>query len=98
MTMNLKDLRNFDKDDILAMLGLETRTSAGAWWAGTLGTFSIGLLVGAGLGLMLAPKPGRQLREDLRERLRRPAEDLTDAVAGGLGRESIGGGVGSKAY
>ena len=36
--------------------------------AGTLGTFGIGLLVGAGLGMLLAPKAGRELRDDLRDK------------------------------
>lgn len=94
--MNLKDLRNLDKDEILGMLGLETKTSTSAWLAGTLGTFGVGLLVGAGIALMLAPKPGRELREDLRERLRRAPEDLENAV-GSLSRET-GAGAGNKAY
>jgi len=34
--MNLKDLRNFDKEDILEMIGLQSKTSTGAWLAGTL--------------------------------------------------------------
>jgi hypothetical protein len=88
--MKLTDLRHLDKDDILAALGLETKSSTGAWLAGTLGTFGVGLLVGAGLGLMLAPKPGRELREDLRERLRRAPEDFNETVASVAGREPLG--------
>jgi len=85
--MNFKDLRHLDKDEILGLLGLETKTSTGAAVAGTLGTFGIGLLVGAGIALLLAPKPGRQLREDLREKLRRSSDlarglDLGARVAG----------------
>lgn len=95
--MNLKDLRNLDKDEILGMLGLETKTSTGAWLAGSLGTFGVGLLVGAGIALMLAPKPGRELREDIRDRLRRAPDDLDDAVSGMSQREPITG-VGNKAY
>jgi len=94
--MNLKDLRNLDKDEILGMLGLETKSSTGAWLAGTLGTFGVGLLVGAGIALMLAPKPGRELREDLRERLRRAPEELDDAVSSLKQRDPIGSGT--KAY
>ena len=86
--MKLKELRNLDKDDILEMMGLQTKSSTGAWLAGTLGTFGVGLLVGAGLGLLLAPKPGRELREDLRDRFRRVPSDADDAVAGMSGRES----------
>ena len=86
--MNLKELRNFDKDDILEMMGLQTKSSTGAMLAGTLATFGIGLLVGAGVGMLLAPKAGRELRDDLRDRLRRIPEDANDAVAAMGGRES----------
>jgi gas vesicle protein len=86
--MKMKDLRNLDKDDILEMIGLQTKTSTTAWLAGTLGTFGVGLLVGAGLGLLLAPKAGRELREDLRDRLRRVPSDADDAIAAMSGRES----------
>lgn len=89
--MNLKDIRNMDKDDVLAMLGLETKSSTGAWLAGTLGTFGIGLLIGAGIGLMLAPKPGRQLREDIRDKLRRAPNEVEETIASVTGRESLAG-------
>ena len=74
--MTMKDLRKLNKDDVLELLGLESKQSTGAWLAGSLGTFGVGLLVGAGIALMLAPKPGRELREDLRERMRRGKADL----------------------
>jgi hypothetical protein len=92
--MTLKDLRNLDKDEILGMLGLETKQSTGSWVVGTLGTFGVGLLVGAGIGLLLAPKPGRELREDLREKLRRGSENATDTLS------SVGRGdpLSSKTY
>ena len=86
--MNLKDLKNLDKDELLGMLGLETKQSTAAWMAGTLGTFGVGLLVGAGIALMLAPKPGRELRGDIRERLRRAPDDLSEAVGSVVGRET----------
>ena len=71
--MTINDLRNLDKNDVLAWLGLKQRTSTGAWLAGTLGLFAGGLLVGAGAALLMAPKPGRELREDLRTKIRRRA-------------------------
>ena len=46
--MNLKDVRNLDKDDLLSLLGLEKKSSPGAGLAAALGTFGVGLLVGAG--------------------------------------------------
>jgi len=86
--MKLRELRNMDKDDILEMMGLQTKTSTAAVVGGTVGIFAIGLLVGAGLGMLLAPKAGRELREDLRDRLKRIPTDADDAVAAMTGRES----------
>ena len=56
--------------------------------AGALGTFGVGLLVGAGVALMLAPKPGRELRGDIRRRLRSAPDDVRDAVSSAVGHES----------
>jgi hypothetical protein len=69
--MKLQDLKAMDKDDVLGLLGLETKHSGASRVLGTLGTFGIGLLVGAGVALLLAPKTGSELREDLRTQLRR---------------------------
>jgi len=80
--MNLKDLRNMDKDDLLGLMGLETKTSTGSYLAGTLGTFGVGLLVGAGIALLLAPKPGSELREDIRGKLRRADPDAIPSALG----------------
>lgn len=63
-----KELRKLDPDDALAVLGLETRKPQ-AWVGPALGGLVTGLVVGAGLALLLAPKPGPQLRSDLREKL-----------------------------
>jgi len=72
--MNLKDLKNLDQDDVkehlLESMGLESKRSTGSWLFGALTVFGVGMLVGAGVGLMLAPKSGSGLREDLRDRLR----------------------------
>jgi gas vesicle protein len=87
--MNFKDLRNMDKDDLLGLIGLESKPSTGSYLAGTLGTFGIGLLVGAGIALLLAPKPGAELREDIRDKLRHRSDDESIPSALG-GNESIG--------
>lgn len=80
--MNLKDLKRIDRDDLLKVLGLESKSSTTAWLAGVLGTFGVGLLVGAGLGLMLAPKPGRELRGEIRNRLCNPCDDVSEPAQG----------------
>lgn len=66
-----KSLPDFDRDDLLDMVGLESRRSTAEKMVPALALFGAGVLVGVGLGLMLAPKPGRELREDLRARLNR---------------------------
>ncbi|MEW6430445.1 MAG: hypothetical protein AB1730_02955 [Myxococcota bacterium] len=70
-----KDLRkrlpDVDKDDLLELIGLEVRRTAGDKVVTSLAIFGAGVLVGVGLGLMLAPKPGRELRSDLRQRIGR---------------------------
>jgi len=71
-----KDLKKLEKDDLLNLIGLETRKGPSDWLLPTLGAFSVGLLVGAGIGLLLAPKPGNELLNDLRTRLPRGQDAL----------------------
>lgn len=77
---DLKDLRKIDKDDLLELIGLETRKGPSDWLLPTLGAFSVGMLVGAGIGLLLAPKPGNELLNDLRNRLPRGQDSLNQGV------------------
>ena len=72
--MKLQDITNVDKNDVLGMLGLEARRSQSTRMLTALGTFGIGLLVGAGVALLLAPKAGGDLRRDLRAKLRRDSK------------------------
>ncbi|HEY8208620.1 MAG TPA: YtxH domain-containing protein [Myxococcaceae bacterium] len=71
MNNYLKALRNMDKDDLLNVIGLEAKRSTADAVVPTLTAFSVGVLVGVGIGLLLAPKPGSELREDLRNKLGR---------------------------
>jgi hypothetical protein len=81
--LNLNNLKKMDKDDLLHLVGLETRRDTTDALLPVLGAFAAGMLVGAGLGLLLAPKPGNQLRDDLRQRLQSGQEYLTNAVGRG---------------
>jgi YtxH-like protein len=77
--MTLKDVTHLDTDRLREVMGLETQRSTGEWLVGILSAFGVGLLVGAGVGLMFAPKAGRGLREDLRYRLRQVSDGLSGA-------------------
>ena len=88
--MKMNDLRDLSKDDVLSALGLTSKPSTSERLLGALGIFGVGLLVGAGAALLLAPKSGQALRADLGERLRnlRPegAESPEAATASGEAR------------
>lgn len=69
MLKNLKKLADVDKSDLLDLIGLEERRTAADKMVPALALFGAGVLVGVGLGLMLAPKPGRELRADVKQKL-----------------------------
>lgn len=64
----LKHLRDLDKDELLELIGLETRRTTLERMLPAVGLFGLGMLVGAAVGMLLAPKSGAQLRDDLRHR------------------------------
>jgi hypothetical protein len=75
----VNDLKKLDKDELLNLIGLETRKDATDYLLPALGAFTVGVLLGVGVGLMLAPKPGNELRSDLRNRFQSGQEPLTGA-------------------
>ncbi|WP_224247906.1 YtxH domain-containing protein [Hyalangium gracile] len=76
---DLKELKKLDKDDLLNLIGLETRKETTDYLLPALGAFTVGVLLGVGVGLMLAPKPGNELRNDLRNRFEGGKDTLTGA-------------------
>jgi hypothetical protein len=77
--MTLKDVTRLDTDRLLDAVGLKTKQSGEAWLTVALAAFGVGLLVGASMGLLLAPKAGPGLREDLRDRLRHVSDGVSAA-------------------
>jgi hypothetical protein len=67
MNLKWKMMKGYmDRDEILRRMGLEERTPVGDVFTG-LGLFAVGVLVGAGLGLMFAPKRGDEMRQMMGE-------------------------------
>lgn len=67
MTTSWKAVRAMmDRDMLLRRMGLEERTPTSDFFTG-LGLFSVGMLVGAGLGLLFAPRRGEDTRASLQE-------------------------------
>lgn len=83
---NAKKLSKYDKEDILAAVGLEPKRGAMDVIVPAVGFFAVGILAGVGLGLLFAPKPGYELREDLTEqfnnKIAAAKKDAADATAG----------------
>lgn len=79
--LSLKDIKKLDRDDLLDLVGLQ-RASSTDWVAPALTALGVGLLVGVGVGLLLAPKPGVELRNDLKDKLRAAQDALPDQLKG----------------
>ena len=69
------DLGDFDKEALLRKLGVVSYSPARRT-AGDLTFFLLGGIVGAAIGLALAPKPGAELRSEVKDR----AMNLFDQV------------------
>lgn len=68
--MTLESLKQLNREEILGALGLEAKRSTASWVASSMAVFGVGLLVGAAAALMMAPKSGMDMREDMGARLR----------------------------
>jgi hypothetical protein len=58
----------------LAYIGLQPRRRATAFVAPALGLLGTGLAVGAGLGMLFAPRRGTELRRDIKDKARKSAD------------------------
>lgn len=76
----MKAVRDVGSDDILAALGLERRRNALDYVLPAVGYFAVGLAVGAGVTLLIAPKSGRQMRRELGEKVRNVGSQLGTAA------------------
>ena len=74
------------REQIAQALGLATQRSRTTETFGGFGLFAMGILVGAGLALLFAPKSGDELREEIGERvtgLREGFSQQVDELSGG---------------
>jgi hypothetical protein len=64
-------MKDFNKERVLGALGLAIKPRTTAVVLGATGMFALGVLVGASVALFMAPRAGRELRRELRQRLAR---------------------------
>jgi hypothetical protein len=69
--MTLEDIVNAlpSREDIAAAAGLQARRSVSGDLASALSIFAAGIILGAGLALLFAPKAGEEIRRELAERV-----------------------------
>jgi len=67
---------NLRQNDLLRPFGFQRRRMVGGSVVPAFAILGVGLAIGAGIGLLFAPKAGRELRNDLGRR----AGQLTDSV------------------
>jgi len=70
--MKLEDLLNAlpSKEELVQAVSRQTQPSHnGSDMSAAFGIFGAGLLLGAGLALLFAPKPGADLRHDITEKM-----------------------------
>ena len=75
--MDMKDIKNLDKEQILEMLGLQQADTTLAVTLRALGLIGIGALLGATVMLFLAPQSGQEMRENVV----RKVKNTTDQAA-----------------
>lgn len=76
--MNLENLTNMSRMDLLRSIGLAPRF--GDYILPALGIFAAGAVLGAGTALMLAPRSGEKLRRQLREEMRSKLGELEQLI------------------
>lgn len=79
--MNLENITNMSRMDLLRSLGLAPRF--GDYILPALGIFAAGAILGAGTALMLAPRSGEKLRKQMREEMRSKLGELEELIDGG---------------
>lgn len=78
--MNLENLTNMSRMDLLRSIGLAPRVSDLILPA--LGIFAAGAVLGAGTALLLAPRSGEKLRRQIREEMRSKIGELEQLLEG----------------
>lgn len=78
--MNLENLTNMSRMDLLRSIGLAPRASD--YILPALGIFAAGAVLGAGTALLLAPRSGNKLRKQIREEMRSKLGELEQLLEG----------------
>ena len=79
-----KSFQDLDREHMLEMIGLERRRNMAERVLPVVALFGAGILVGLGVGMMVAPRPGRELRKEIKGRFQQQmprAAEMIQAAA-----------------
>lgn len=82
--MKLKDIKELNKDKVLGMIGLQIAASATAKIVGAAALIGLGMLVGASAAMLWTPKTGKDLRREIRRRLKNGSDQVADLMPDSL--------------
>lgn len=74
--MTIDQIRALGKEDLLHALGLETRRTYTDYVGPALAAFGVGVAVGAGMGLLLAPRSGKETRKEISQGIQHAPEAI----------------------
>jgi hypothetical protein len=69
-----KSLIGYDMDDVLNLTGLRRQPSMHAFALPAVGLLVVGVVIGVGVGILVAPSSGRHLRHAVNDRLNQMRE------------------------
>jgi hypothetical protein len=69
-----KSLIGYDMDDVLNLTGLRRQPSMLAFALPAVGLLVVGVVIGVGVGILVAPSSGRHLRHAVNDRLNQMRE------------------------
>ncbi len=72
-------------DDVLAGFGVRRRSGVGDA-VSTFGLFAAGIAIGAAAGLLLAPKSGQEMRDDLMAKVNSFSEEIGNKVQSAMNK------------
>jgi len=79
ISMNLESVKEVSKEKLLDLMGVKMQNPARTWLS-ISGLIGLGVLVGAGVALLLTPKTGREVRGTLSDSLRKVGRKASSVV------------------
>ncbi len=77
--MNLESVKEVSKEKLLDLMGVKVESPVRTWLS-ISGLVGLGVLVGAGVALLLTPKTGREVRDSLSDGLRKVGRRASSVV------------------